>query len=144
MNNKPMKITKRTSKPARWIAVLTLAFAVQIVNTPISRADNLNMKDANIRVLIEAVSRITGKTFVLDPRINNQKVTILSPANVDLSKDEVYQIFLSALALNQSSIVCLKTSSPSGHWLTLCPCGSLPKSNICFQSVRFLVSSWSK
>ena len=68
-------------------------------------ADNLNMKDANIRVLIEAVSRITGKTFVLDPRVSNQKITILSPANVDLSKDEIYQIFLSALKMNQLTAV---------------------------------------
>lgn len=68
-------------------------------------ADTLNMKDANIRVLIEAVSRITGKTFVLDPRVSNQKITILSPSNVDLSKDEIYQIFLSALKMNQLTAV---------------------------------------
>jgi general secretion pathway protein D len=63
------------------------------------------MKDANIRVLIEAVSRITGKVFVLDPRVNNQKVTILSPPNVDLNKDEIYGIFLSALKMNQLAAI---------------------------------------
>lgn len=86
----------------RCLILLCLGLALSATPTV---ADNLNMKDANIRVLIEAVSRITGKTFVLDPRVSNQKVTILSPANVDLSKDEVYQIFLSALKLNQLTAV---------------------------------------
>jgi general secretion pathway protein D len=84
---------------------LILVYCGLMLSSASLMADNLNMKDANIRVLIEAVSRITGKTFVLDPRVNNQKITILSPANVDLSKDEIYQIFLSALKMNQLTAV---------------------------------------
>ncbi len=82
-----------------------MAFVIQLFGITILQADNLNMKDANIRVLIEAVSRITGKTFVLDPRINNQKITILSPANVDLNKEEIYSIFLAALKMNQLAAI---------------------------------------
>ncbi len=97
-----MQIRKLVIRPLRYVIILCLGL---VLSTTSVVADNLNMKDANIRVLIEAVSRITGKTFVLDPRVSNQKVTILSPANVDLSKDEIYQIFLAALKLNQLAAV---------------------------------------
>ena len=100
-----MTINKHLFRKLRWLISFTLAALIQLFAVSVSHADNLNMKDANIRVLIEAVSRITGKTFVLDPRINNQKITILSPANVDLSKDEIYQIFLSALKMNQLAAI---------------------------------------
>ena len=85
-------------------AVVALGILLAQTTMPVF-ADNLNMKDANVRVLIEAVSRITGKTFVIDPRVNNQKITILSPANVDLTKDEIYEIFLSALKMNQLTAI---------------------------------------
>ncbi len=100
-----MTIHKNSSYKLRWLTSLWIAVSIQIFSMSIIQADNLNMKDANIRVLIEAVSRITGKTFVLDPRISNQKITILSPADVDLSKDEVYSIFLSALKMNQLAAI---------------------------------------
>ncbi|MCP3674607.1 MAG: type II secretion system protein GspD, partial [Gammaproteobacteria bacterium] len=99
-------MTKTQSfRRSRWLISLGLAVFIQLFAVSATHADNLNMKDANIRVLIEAVSRITGKTFVLDPRINNQKITILSPANVELTKDEVYEIFLSALKMNQLAAI---------------------------------------
>ena len=99
-------MTKTQSfRRSRWLISLGLAVFIQLFNVSALQADSLNMKDANIRVLIEAVSRITGKTFVLDPRINNQKITILSPANVELTKDEIYEIFLSALKMNQLAAI---------------------------------------
>ncbi|MCP4414316.1 MAG: type II secretion system secretin GspD [Gammaproteobacteria bacterium] len=100
-----MTKNKQLSRKYKWIIRLGMAFVIQLFGITILQADNLNMKDANIRVLIEAVSRITGKTFVLDPRINNQKITILSPANVDLNKEEIYSIFLAALKMNQLAAI---------------------------------------
>ncbi len=100
-----MTIHKQSFRRFRTLISLGVAVFIQLFGMSIIQADNLNMKDANIRVLIEAVSRITGKTFVLDPRISNQKITILSPANVDLSKDEIYSIFLAALKMNQLAAI---------------------------------------
>jgi len=96
---------KRSTRKNKWLISLGIAIIIQFCGIAMVQADNLNMKDANIRVLIEAVSRITGKTFVLDPRINNQKITILSPANVDLNKEEIYSIFLAALKMNQLAAI---------------------------------------
>ncbi|MCK4703880.1 MAG: hypothetical protein KAT90_00235, partial [Gammaproteobacteria bacterium] len=57
----------------------------------------LNLKDADIRALISTVSKFTGKNFIIDPRIK-AKVTVVS-ANT-MSKDEVYEVFLSVLQVH--------------------------------------------
>ena len=38
----------------------------------------INFRDADIRSVIESVAEITGKSFVLDPRVKG-KVTIIAP-----------------------------------------------------------------
>lgn len=56
-----------------------------------------NLRNADIRSVIDEVSRITGKNFLIDPRVQG-KVTIV--ANKPLSPDAVYQVFLSALQVS--------------------------------------------
>ena len=53
-----------------------------------------NYKDADIQQIIEAVSAVTGKNFVLDPRVKAQ-VTMLSSS--PMSPDAFYEAFLSIL-----------------------------------------------
>lgn len=53
-----------------------------------------NYRETDIRQIIEAVGDITGKTFIVDPRIN-AKVTMLS--NQAMSADAFYEAFLSVL-----------------------------------------------
>jgi general secretion pathway protein D len=55
-----------------------------------------NYKEADIRQVIEAVGEVTGKNFVLDPRVRAQ-VTMLSAA--PMSPDAFYEAFLSILAV---------------------------------------------
>ena len=57
---------------------------------------SLNLKDADIRLLIETVSDITKKNFVVDPDIQG-KITVISGHEVP--KDEIYNIFLSILSV---------------------------------------------
>ncbi|MCF6288602.1 MAG: type II secretion system secretin GspD [Proteobacteria bacterium] len=57
---------------------------------------SLNLQDADIRLLIETVSDITNKNFVLDPEVQG-KVTIISGHPV--SKEEIYSTFLSVLSV---------------------------------------------
>jgi general secretion pathway protein D len=54
-------------------------------------------RDADITQIIEAVSAITGKTFIVDPRVRAQ-VTILS--STPMSPDAFYQAFLSILQVH--------------------------------------------
>jgi general secretion pathway protein D len=53
-----------------------------------------NLQDVDIKIVIEEVSRVTGKNFILDPGVTG-KITMIS--STDLGPDETYQVFLSAL-----------------------------------------------
>ncbi len=55
-----------------------------------------NYKDADIRQVIEAVGEVTGKNFILDPRVKAQ-VTMLSAA--PMTPDAFYEAFLSILSV---------------------------------------------
>ncbi|MGB5258570.1 MAG: type II secretion system secretin GspD [Woeseiaceae bacterium] len=57
----------------------------------------LNWKDADIRKVIEAVSDVTGKNFIIDPRVTG-KVTLLSAT--PMSPDAFYEAFLSILQVH--------------------------------------------
>ncbi len=54
----------------------------------------INLKDADIKVLIQQVSDITGKTFILDESVIGN-VTVVS--NKPMAKGEIYNLFLTTL-----------------------------------------------
>ncbi len=54
----------------------------------------INLKDADIRAFIEDVSVLTGKTFIIDPRVNG---TISINSQSHLNKAQVFSVFLEAL-----------------------------------------------
>lgn len=58
---------------------------------------SLNWKDADIRIVVEAVSEATGKNFILDPRVTG-KVNLLS--SQPMSKEAFYEAFLSILQVH--------------------------------------------
>lgn len=72
-----------------------------------------NFRDADLASIIDAVSQITGKTFLLDPRTRGVQVTILSSTPV--SPDAFYQIFLSILAVHGFIAV------PAGNVIKILP-----------------------
>ena len=63
---------------------------------PASATDKLtlNFQDADIHALINAVSKITGKNFIVDPRVKGN-VTLVS--GEELGPEQVYEVFLSVL-----------------------------------------------
>ncbi len=54
----------------------------------------INLKEADVGAFISQVADITGKSFVIDPRVKG-KVTVLS--SEPMNKDAVYELFLSVL-----------------------------------------------
>lgn len=54
----------------------------------------INLKDADIRAFIEDISVLTGKTFIVDPRVTGA-VTVSSQAH--LSKSEIFSVFMDVL-----------------------------------------------
>ena len=62
-----------------------------------------NYKAADIRQIIEAVGEITGRTFIIDPRVQAPNVTMLS--STPMTPDAFYEAFLSILDVHQLSAV---------------------------------------
>lgn len=57
----------------------------------------LNLKDADINSLISTVAEVTGRNFVVDPRVK-AKITVIS--SKPMSRQEVYGVFLSILQVH--------------------------------------------
>ncbi len=72
----------------------------------------LNLKDADISTLIATVSEVTGKNFVVDPRVKG-KVTVVSSSPMDANA--VYATFLSVLEVNGFAAI------PSGSSIKIVP-----------------------
>lgn len=55
---------------------------------------SINFRNVDIGLVIESVSRLTNKNFILDPRVNG-RVTLL--ANNPVNEDELYEVLLTVL-----------------------------------------------
>lgn len=62
----------------------------------------LNFQGADINALISLVSQVTGKSFIVDPRVKG-KVTLVS--GVGLPADKLYEIFLSVLEVSNFAAI---------------------------------------
>lgn len=71
-----------------------------------------NLRSADIRAVIAEVSRLTGKNFVIDPRVQG-KISIVS--STPISDKELYQVFLSVLQVSGYAAL------PSGDVVKIIP-----------------------
>jgi general secretion pathway protein D len=79
---------------------LSLMLAAALVSaTPTAAVAQytLNVRDADIRAFIQDAARITGRTFVIDGRVNG-KVSVVTDR--PLSRSEYFEIFLATLRSN--------------------------------------------
>lgn len=67
----------------------------------------LNFSDADLSAVVNSVSQITGKNFIIDPRVKG-KVTVIS--SKPLNEDEVYNVFLSILSVHGFATVPTKNA----------------------------------
>ena len=78
---------KRILAPILAITLVTAAHAQQ----------TMNVRDADIRAFIADAARVTGRTFIIDARVQG-KVTVVTDHPV--SKSQYFEIFLSTLRAN--------------------------------------------
>lgn len=76
---------------------LSVVMAVTVFFWSTAEALLLNFRDVDIRQIIETVGELTGRNFLIDPRVK-AKVTIL--ANEDVPEDALYDVLLSILAMH--------------------------------------------
>ncbi|MEL6875935.1 MAG: type II secretion system protein GspD, partial [Pseudomonadota bacterium] len=77
------------------------ALAVQ----PVAAQHSLNVRDADIRAFVQDAARVTGRTFIVDSRVQG-KVSVVTDR--PLSRSEYFEIFLSTLRAN--NLVAIPTT----------------------------------
>ena len=79
------------------LSLMLAAALVSATPAPAAAQYTLNVRDADIRAFIQDAARITGRTFVIDGRVNG-KVSVVTDR--PLSRSEYFEIFLATLRSN--------------------------------------------
>ena len=97
-----------------------------------NRIASLDFKDTPIEEVARAISQLTGKNFILDPKVQG-RISIMAPSSITV--DEAYKAFLSALAINNYTVV------PSGAFYKILPARLARQDSIDTSSGRKLPTS---
>ena len=89
-------MTLVTMKQPFLTTALALALAAQLPGAA-SAQTTLNVRDADIRAFIADATKVTGRVFIIDSRVQG-KVTVVT--DHPLSRSEYFEIFLSTLRAN--------------------------------------------
>lgn len=94
--------TDETNNPVEDIAsklptIVNLHPSTHQTNRAKSAGKIWNLRNADVRAVINEVSRITGKNFIIDPKVQG-RVSIVS--STPISDKELYQVFLSVLQVS--------------------------------------------
>lgn len=103
---------------ALFLASLLHAAELNVIEPVSTKASNAssekiwNLRNADIRAVISEIARITGKNFIIDPRVQG-KISISS--GKPMSNKALYQVFLSMLQVTGFAAV------PSGDVIKIIP-----------------------
>ncbi len=95
-----------TKMALKWS--VSLAILAPVAITPAFAQHSLNVRDADIRAFVQDAARVTGRTFILDSRVQG-KVSVVTDR--PLSRSEYFEIFLSTLRAN--NLVAIPTTRGS-------------------------------
>lgn len=95
----------------RFILLFLLAFSLQTFAAD-EKSVTLNLTDADIRAFISTVSEMTGKNFIIDPRVKGRVTVVFSTPT---SPENIYEVFLTVLNVHGYSAV------PSGDAIKIVP-----------------------
>lgn len=104
-------------RPILGVLLLGSLLALTATAAPVT----LNLKDADINALVESMSVLTGKNFIVDPRVKG-RVTIVSSKPMD--EKELYEVFLAVLGVHGFAAV------PSGNVIKIVPAAGAKQESI--------------
>jgi general secretion pathway protein D len=87
----------KTAPMKTLASALLLSTAALALPTQALAQTTLNVRDADIRAFIADAAKVTGRTFIIDARVNG-KVTVVTDR--PLSRSEYFETFLSTLRAN--------------------------------------------
>lgn len=76
---------------------LSALLAAHLIAAPALAQQTVNLRDADVRAYIQDVARATGRSFIIDPRVQG-KVTVVSERPLDQAG--YFELFLSTLRAN--------------------------------------------
>ena len=94
----------------------------QVAASEDGKSWTVNIRNADIQAFISQIADMTGKNFVVDPRVRARDVTVVSTKA--LSASEVYELFLSVLQVHGYAAV------PSGDIIKIVPNTTAKQSNL--------------
>ncbi|WP_353199268.1 type II secretion system secretin GspD [Sandarakinorhabdus sp.] len=77
--------------------IIPLLLAAHLIAAPLLAQQTVNLRDADVRAYIQDVARATGRSFIIDPRVQG-KVTVVSERPLDQAG--YFELFLSTLRAN--------------------------------------------
>lgn len=98
----------------------------EIKQGPDGKTWTVNIRNADIEAFISQVSQMTGKNFVIDPRVRAKDVTVIS--QTPLTAKEVYQLFLAVLQVHGYAAV------PSGNVVKIVTNTTAKQDNLPFKT----------
>lgn len=98
-----MMKTTLAKMAVKWTVSLAILGPVAIA--PALAQHSLNVRDADIRAFVQDAARVTGRTFIIDSRVQG-KVSVVTDR--PLSRSEYFEIFLSTLRAN--NLVAIPTT----------------------------------
>lgn len=78
-------------------SILAMTALLMTPMAPLSAQHVLNLRNADVRAFIQDASRVTGRTFVIDPSVSG---TVTVVTDRPLSQSEYFEVFLSTLRAN--------------------------------------------
>jgi|GEM_PF-1157284 len=81
----------------------------------------INFPDAELSAVVDAIAELSKKNFILDSKLKNKRISIKS--TIEVTNEEAYNAFLSALYMNNLTIVS------SGKFLRIIEIKDAPRSN---------------
>ncbi|WP_438729050.1 type II secretion system secretin GspD [Parasphingorhabdus sp. DH2-15] len=87
--------------------ILMICAVLALMNSaPLAAQHTLNVRDADIRAFIADAAEVTGRTFIVDARVNG---TVSVVSDRPLSRSEYFEIFLSTMRAN--GLIAIPTSN---------------------------------
>jgi len=99
-----------------WFSCILVAALILPSTAKAATRYNIDFNDVELRKVIETVSEITGRNFLIDDRVQG-RVTVIGPKS--LTAEEVYQVFLSILQVKGFATV------PAGKIFKIVPAANM-------------------
>ncbi|MFT2112365.1 type II secretion system secretin GspD [Marinomonas sp. 2405UD68-3] len=91
---------------SKWLVLPT--FLLFITSFALAKSWQVNLQQADIGIFVRQVAEMTGKSFIVDPRVKG-KVTVIS--NAQLDEESIFRLFLSVLNVHGYAVI----ESPEGY-----------------------------